>query len=115
MLDDSDNTKLTIGFKSITFAGLVFESSNFLFLLNITLDLVNFWACGLMHMGGGTVGALFIDGDSDSEEECEEKSLSFDDDVKSELPVIASLILLKLRVLLLLFGLTDMFWAHAPY
>ena len=52
--------------------------------------------------------------DSDNEEECDEKSLFFEDEVKSKLPV-ASLILLKLRVLRLLFVLTDMFCDHAPF
>ena len=114
--DDSDNTKLTFGFKSIILIGLAEKSSFFLFPLNITLDRVNFGACGLL-IGGGSgsaVGGLFIDGDSDNEEECDEKSLFFEDEVKSKLPV-ASLILLKLRVLRLLFVLTDMFCDHAPF
>ena len=97
--DDSDNIKLTLGFNSITLRDFSLEPFNlgFLFLLNTILDRVNF-----MPLDGNVVLGVWVEEDSDKEEEWEEKSFNFEDEVKTKLPV-ASLILLKLRVLRLTF------------
>lgn len=116
-----DSNKLIFGFNSIIFADLIpaFGSSvilDFLFVLKITIDLADDFNC-LECIDDGFVVVIVVscshadDGVSESDDECDENSFNFEEEVNSKLPV-AVLALLKLRVLLPL--VDETFCDHVP-